>query len=75
MRTLTDDGGRTWDVTVGRESWGTLVLLFSPRDGSGARTSLMRAETAREAETALGEMDEAELRRRLAESKPWGAEG
>lgn len=73
MRRFADGEGRAWDVTVGRESWGTLVLVFSLRDGHENRTALMAAETLRDAERELEEMDEAALRERLAGSKPWGA--
>lgn len=71
MRNFRDAEGREWDVVVGRESWGTLVLLFSPRVGSDNRTAPLLAETTREAEQALQELEEDELRERLATSTPW----
>lgn len=75
MREFRDGQGRAWDVTVGRESWGTLVLLFSPRGEGGPRTApVLEAETRREAEHLLEEMDEAALRARLAASEAWTGE-
>jgi len=72
MRRLTDASGTEWDVTIGRESWGTLVLLFVPRVGGGPRQSVMAAETQLAAEQRLQEMSETELESRLEDAKPWG---
>ncbi len=71
MRSFRDGEGNEWDVMVGRESWGMLVLLFSSRRGSDNRTSPLAAETAREAERELEALDEDTLRERLADSAPW----
>lgn len=71
MRSLTDAEGRSWDVTVGRESWGALVLLFSLREGREFRTTPLAAETTAEAERELAEWAPEELRARLAASRPW----
>jgi hypothetical protein len=71
MREIMDAGGRRWDVVVGKESWGTLVVLFSPRSEGPARKSTLRAETALDAERELADMSEEELRSRLATSEPW----
>ena len=71
MRSFTDGEGRQWDVTVGRESWGNLVLLFSPRRGNDNRTLLVAAETSRQAEAELAALSEEELRARLDGSTPW----
>jgi hypothetical protein len=71
VRGFTDGGGRAWDAMVGRESWGALVLLFSPRGEGGNRTLPLPAETVREAEAALATLTDDELRARLADSQPW----
>lgn len=71
MRSFTDEQGRTWDAVPGRESWGTVVLLLSPREGSGARVAPLASDTVRDAEQELADMSEAALRERLAESRPW----
>lgn len=71
MRSFTDGEGREWDVTVGRQSWGNLVLLFSPRRGTDNRTLLLAAETARQAEAELAGLSAEDLRARLDASQPW----
>lgn len=71
MRRFQDAAGLTWDVTTGKESWGTLVLLFAPRDGGGPRKLVLAVETSFEAERVLNALSDDELRDRLAESVPW----
>lgn len=71
MRSFTDDAGRGWDATVGRESWGIVVLLFSLRSGHDLRVAPLASETVRDAERELAEMPEEGLRERLAASRPW----
>jgi hypothetical protein len=71
VRGFTDEAGRTWDVALGKESWGTLVLLFSPRGGGDARTSILAAETAFAANAELDALTDDELRERLRDSRPW----
>ena len=72
MRTFTDDLGTSWDVMVGRESWGTLVLLFARRDGSDTRQHVLAAETPAAAEHEVDALTDEELRARLATATPWG---
>ena len=72
MRGFRDAAGAVWDVTTGKESWGTQVLLFSPRAGGEPRKTVLAVETAYEAERALEAMSDEDLRGRLAESVPWG---
>lgn len=72
MRIFQDEQGRTWDVTLGRESWGTLVLLFALREGSEVRKTVLASETALDAQGELDALTEEELRARLAASQPWG---
>ena len=71
MRGFTDDAGRVWDVILGKESWGTLVLLFSPRGGGDARTSILAAETTLAANAELDALTDDDLRDRLRDSRPW----
>lgn len=71
MRGFTDAEGRAWDAMVGRESWGALVLLFSPRGEGGNRTLPLAAETVRQAEAHLAALTDDELRAALADSQPW----
>ncbi len=71
MRSFLDDTGARWQVTLGKESWGTLVLLFTPADGGEARTSILTAETMFDATAELDALDDATLRERLRDSRPW----
>lgn len=71
MRGFTDDAGRRWQVVLGKESWGTLVLLFSPDGGGDARTSTLAAETTFAASAELDALTDDDLRTRLRDSRPW----
>jgi hypothetical protein len=71
MRTFRDAAGASWQVTVGKESWGTLVLLFAPVAPGDARTTIMQAETPYAANLELAALTDDELRTRLADSRPW----
>lgn len=71
MRSFTDDAGQPWDVTLGKESWGTLVVLFTPRGGGEARTSVLAAETMFDASAELDALTDDALRERLRDSRPW----
>jgi hypothetical protein len=71
MRSFTDDAGARWHVMIGKESWGTLVLLFSPESGGGARTSILVAETMFHANAELDALSDDALRARLRDSRPW----
>ena len=64
-------GEQPWEVVVGRESWGTLVLLFTPLAGGDVRKSVLAAETPLAAETELGAMTDDQLRVSLDSSSPW----
>lgn len=72
MRRFTDALGRDWDVLVGHESFGTLVLLFSRCDAPETRSLTLAAETAMAAERELDGLTVEELQARLAQSGPWG---
>ena len=71
MRVIEDAEGRSWDVVVGRGSWGSLVILFSLRGPNENRTSDLASETVRQAEQELAALTDDELRERLAGSTPW----
>lgn len=71
MRAFTDDEGVRWEVILGKESWGTIVLLFAPRGGGDARTSTLGAETMLAANAELDALTDDQLRERLRDSRPW----
>lgn len=72
MRSFLDASGDAWQVTIGKESWGTLVLIFSPVRPGSARTSILQAETMFHATVELEALTDDDLRARLANSRPWG---
>ena len=73
MRRFSDADGRTWDVVLGRESWGTLYALFVPA-GIGRdepiRQALLRSSGYDQAQRELETMDEPDLLRLLADAEP-----
>jgi hypothetical protein len=71
VRDFTDEKGGEWQVVLGKESWGTLVLLFTPRHGGDSRTSILAAETALAASAELDALTDDQLRDRLRDSRPW----
>ena len=71
MRSFADALGARWQVTVGKESWGTLVLVFSPTGAGDARTTIMKAETMFDANSELDALTDDDLRDRLTFSRPW----
>jgi hypothetical protein len=71
MRIFTDESGNRWDVVLGKESFGTLVLLFSQRNGGDVRKSILASETVMDAEAELGTLSDDDLRARLREAEPW----
>ena len=71
MRRFSAPDGALWDAVIGRESWGTFVVLFTPAAGGEPRKAVIAEETALSAETELGAKSDAALRALLAESSPW----
>jgi hypothetical protein len=72
MRRFVDEKGTAWDAAIGRESWGTFVILFTPADGDPPRTAPLGSENMLEAQRELDGLSETELCARLATSQPWG---
>lgn len=72
MRKFEDENDQTWEVTLGRESWGTFVLLFSRPEGGEVRKTVLASETIYDAQAELEALTIAELRERLAASQSWG---
>ena len=71
MRSFLDDAGRRWEVVLGKASWGTLVLIFTPIEGGDARTSVLAAETSFDANAELDALTDDALRERLRDSRSW----
>jgi hypothetical protein len=71
MRRFSDTDGQPWEAAVGRESWGTFVILFSAVAGGPPRKTMLGAESMLEAQQELDALSEADLQARLASSEPW----
>lgn len=73
MRRFLDQGGRPWEVVLGRESWGTFVALFVPV-GAGrtetVRQTVLHASAHSEAAGELDRLDDDALRALLERSTP-----
>jgi hypothetical protein len=63
MRRFKDQRGTTWDVVLGRESWGASVALFVPPTSSDldVRRTALAAGTHDAAVRELEAMDDAAL--------------
>ena len=72
MRRFVDPRGRTWDVVVGRESFGALYALFVPAGETRAETrqTLLQAESQAAAEASLAEMPDEEITQLFERSEP-----
>ena len=72
MRRYTDPRGRTWDVVVGRESFGALYALFVPAGETRAETrqTLLHADSQTAARQSLEGMSEDELNGLFERSEP-----
>lgn len=71
MRSFTDEQGRHWEVAVGKESYGTLVLLFTARRNGELRRAALGSASRVEAEGELAGLSEDALRTQLAAAEPW----
>ena len=72
MRRYVDPRGRTWDVVVGRESFGALYALFVPAAETRAETrqALLQADSQTAARQGLEAMSEDELTELFERSEP-----
>ena len=65
MRSIEDHAGVTWDVAVGKESYGSMVLLFSRRGQREVRRVSIAASSRLQAERMLHDFDRDALRSKL----------
>ncbi len=70
MRSIVGPEGTSWEVVVGRASWGVFHALFIPRRGEGARQAVLEAESAEEAARLLAELTDEALVELLRASGP-----
>ena len=69
MRAFLDRDGTRWDVVLGRESWGGLVLLFVPPSPSPVRQAFFPADGYDIAVLELDRLTDERLQRLLDESQ------
>lgn len=72
MRRYTDPRGRSWDVVVGRESFGALYALFVPAAETRAETrqTLLQADSQTAARESVEAMSQDELNDLFDRSEP-----
>lgn len=71
VRVFQDSDGREWEVVVGRESWGTVVAIFIPREDSELlHQALLDVTSADEGNRILQGMNLQELQALLGGSVP-----
>lgn len=75
MWTFEDEEGRSWEIAVGRESWGGFFALFIPGDGredvrDGVRQTPVDATGHAEASRLIDELGRPGWLRLLKESRP-----
>lgn len=72
MRRYTDPRGRSWDVVVGRESFGALYALFVPSGETRAETrqTLLEADSQAAAQQEVADMSDDALNTLFDRSEP-----
>lgn len=71
MRAFVDRDGQRWDVVLGRESWGGLVVLFVPAaPAAPVRQASFPADGYDIAVVALDELADDRIQQLLDESQP-----
>lgn len=71
MRDFVDHRGKHWEAAIGKESYGTLVLLFSAAGSGEIRRLVLEAASRLEAEGELARLNTDDLRSRLRDAEPW----
>lgn len=74
MRYFHDPHGKEWFVAVGKESYGTMVLIFAKSHADEVRKFYFEAAGRLQAEKELAEFSDSELCQALSESQPWAGD-
>ncbi|MDH3316657.1 MAG: hypothetical protein OER43_12955 [Gammaproteobacteria bacterium] len=72
MRSIQDQAGITWDVAVGKESYGSMVLFFSRLGNAEVRRCPIEASSRLEAERMLSAFSQETLRSKLTAASTLG---
>ena len=72
MRRYEDSRDRTWDVVIGRESFGALYALFVPAGETRAETrqTLLMEESKAQAQAAIEAMSDEDMDELFERSEP-----
>ena len=71
MRSFDDPQGRHWQAALLEASYGNVMLVLSPLDGTEVVQHLLDADNLADAEVEIAALDDAGLRALLAEALPW----
>lgn len=71
MRSFDDAQGQRWQAALLEASYGHVMLVFSPLQGTEVRQCLMTADNMADAEIELASIDDAGLCIRLTQARAW----
>ena len=71
MRIFEDEQGVRWEAALLQGSYGHILLLFSPMQGTEVRQILMDANYMAEAGERLAALSDDKLRGLLGDARPW----
>ena len=74
MRSFYDPHGRHWQAALLEASYGNVMLVLSPMDGTEVVQHLLGSDNLADAEGELAALDDAALAALLAEAQPWDHE-
>lgn len=74
MRSFDDPHGRHWQAALLEASYGNVMLVLSPMDGTEVVQHLLGSDNLADAEAELAALDDAALAALLAEARPWDHE-
>ncbi|MEZ5607011.1 MAG: hypothetical protein R3E52_07750 [Burkholderiaceae bacterium] len=71
MRSFDDSHGRHWQAALLEASYGNVMLVLSPMDGTDVVQHLLGSDNLADAEVELAALEDAALGTLLAEALPW----
>lgn len=71
MRSFVDPRGTTWQAALLDASYGNVLIIFSPLQGSDVRQHLMDADNLAQAEGQLAGLTDHDLQGLLDNAEPW----
>ena len=74
MRSFDDSEGRRWQAALLEASYGHVMLVLSPMDGTDVVQHLLAADNLADAELEMAALDDAGLHQQGVQAKPWDAQ-